>query len=98
MTLLILDLFGTFVFALSGAMVGVQRRLDIFGVFVLAFAAGNAGGVLRDLLLGSVPPLAIADWRYLGVSVLAGVLVFYKYHFVDRLRSAVLIFDGAGLA
>ena len=55
-TLLALDLIGTFVFALSGAIVGVRQRLDIFGVLVLSFAASSAGGIMRDVLIGSVPP------------------------------------------
>ena len=72
-TLLVLDLIGTFVFALSGAVVGVKQRLDIFGVLVLSFAAASAGGIMRDLLIGSVPPVAIRDWRYMAASVLAGL-------------------------
>src|SRR5689334_24008882 len=75
-TLLALDLIGTFVFALSGAVAGVKQRLDIFGVLVLSFAAASAGGIMRDLLIGSVPPVAIRDWRYLAASLLAGLLVF----------------------
>lgn len=63
---LILDLIGTFVFALSGATMGVRRRLDIFGVLVLSFAAALAGGITRDLLIGATPVAAISDWRYRG--------------------------------
>ena len=74
--LLVLDLIGTFVFALSGATAGVKSRLDLFGVLVLSFAAGNAGGIARDLLIGAVPPAAISDWRYLAVSLLAGIVTF----------------------
>jgi uncharacterized membrane protein YeiH len=96
--LLTLDLVGTFVFALSGAAAGVKRRLDLFGVLVLSFAAGNAGGITRDLLIGAVPPAAISDWRYLAVSVLAGLTTFWRSSDVDRLWSPVLMFDGAGLA
>src|SRR5579863_5890325 len=96
--LLVLDLVGTFVFAISGATAGVRRRLDLFGVLVLSFVAGNAGGITRDVLIGSVPPAAISDWRYLAVSLLAGVITFYCYSPVDRLRSSVLVFDAAGLA
>ena len=96
--LLVLDLVGTFVFALSGATAGVKRRLDLFGVLVLSFAAGNAGGITRDLLIGAVPPAAISDWRYLAVSLLAGIITFYWFSAIDRLRSPVLVFDGAGLA
>lgn len=96
--LLVLDLVGTFVFALSGAMAGVRHRLDLFGVLVLSFAAGNAGGIARDLLIGAVPPGAISDWRYLAVSMLAGIFTFWRPSVIDRLRSPVLLFDAAGLA
>ena len=96
--LLVLDLVGTFVFAISGAMAGVTRRLDLFGILVLSFVAGNVGGITRDVLIGSVPPAAISDWQYLAVSLLAGVITFYWYSSVDRLRSPVLVFDAAGLA
>ena len=98
METLLLDLVGTFVFALSGATAGVKRRLDLFGVLVLSFAAGNAGGIIRDLLIGAVPPAAISDWRYLAVSLLAGIITFYWFSGIERLRSPVLVFDGAGLA
>jgi uncharacterized membrane protein YeiH len=96
--LLVLDLVGTFVFAISGATAGVNRRLDLFGILVLSFVAGNFGGITRDVLIGSFPPAAINDWRYLAVALLAGVITFYCYPAVDRLRSPVLIFDAAGLA
>src|SRR5262249_10199506 len=96
--LLVLDLVGTFVFALSGATAGVKRRLDLFGVLVLSFAAGNAGGVTRDPLIGAGAPAAVSDWRYLAVVLLAGIITFYWFSGIDRLRSPVLVFDGAGLA
>jgi uncharacterized membrane protein YeiH len=96
--LIVLDLLGTFVFALSGANAGVKRRLDLFGVLVLSFVAGNFGGITRDLMIGAVPPAAISDWRFLGVSLLAGLGTFYWFSVIDRLRSSVLLFDGAGLA
>ena len=100
-TLLVLDLIGTFVFALSGAVAGVRERLDLFGVLVLSFAAASAGGIMRDLLIGAVPPAAISDWRYLGTSLLAGLVIFFWFprsKRLPRLRDLVLIFDGAGLA
>jgi uncharacterized membrane protein YeiH len=95
---LVLDLLGTFVFALSGAVAGVKHRLDIFGVLVLSFAAANSGGILRDLLIGAVPPPGIADWRYIAVSLLAGVATFRWGSIVDRLQNSVQIFDAMGLA
>lgn len=96
--LLVLDLAGTFVFALSGAVAGVKRRLDLFGVLVLSFAAGNLGGITRDVLIGAIPPGAISDWRYLGVSILAGGITFWCSPLIDRAWSPVLVFDAAGLA
>jgi uncharacterized membrane protein YeiH len=92
------DLGGTFVFALSGGMAGVKHRLDLFGVLVLAFAAGNSGGIARDVMIGAVPPAAISDWRYIAVSILAGFITFYSYRIINRLSSPVLVFDAAGLA
>lgn len=100
-TLLVLDLIGTFVFALSGAVAGVKERLDLFGVLVLSFAAASAGGIMRDLLIGAVPPEAVSDWRYLLVSLLAGLVMFFWFPRSGRLQklgNLVLIFDGAGLA
>jgi uncharacterized membrane protein YeiH len=96
--LLTLDLAGTFVFALSGATAGVKHRLDLFGVLVLSFAAGNSGGIARDVMIGAAPPAAIADWRYIAVSILAGLMTFYWHRIVNRLRSPVQVFDAAGLA
>jgi uncharacterized membrane protein YeiH len=96
--LAVLDLGGTFVFAISGAVAATRNRLDIFGVMVLAFAAGNAGGITRDLLIGAVPPAAIANWVYVGVSILAGFIVFFWNPTITRLDSPVLWFDAVGLA
>jgi uncharacterized membrane protein YeiH len=94
----LLDLGGTFVFAISGAIAAVNRRLDIFGILVLSFVAGNFGGITRDLLIGAVPPAALSDTRYLLVSVLAGLMSFFLYAGVDRLRTPVLFFDAIGLS
>jgi uncharacterized membrane protein YeiH len=95
---IVLDLTGTFVFALSGALAGARRELDLFGVLVLSFAAGNSGGITRDLLIGAVPPGAVSDWRYLCVSVLAGIVTFYCSPLIVRMSNPILIFDAAGLA
>jgi len=94
----VLDLCGTFVFALSGAMAGIKHRLDLFGVLVLSFAAANVGGIIRDLLIGAVPPPGIVDWRYIAVPGLAGLATFRWGRTIDRLRSSVQIFDAGGLA
>jgi uncharacterized membrane protein YeiH len=93
----LLDFIGTFAFAISGALVAVRHRLDLFGVLVLSFAAATAGGMVRDLLLGATPPISVVDWRYLAVSMLAGLLTFYRHAQVERMRNPVQLFDAVGL-
>lgn len=93
-----LEMAGTAAFALSGALSGVEHRLDLFGVLVLSFAAATAGGIARDVLIGAIPPVAFEDWRYLTVSVLAGLVTFYRYRHVKRFKDPTLLFDAAGLA
>jgi uncharacterized membrane protein YeiH len=96
--LLALDLAGTFVFALSGAMTAVKHRLDVFGILVLSLAAATFGGMARDVLIGALPPAALSDWRYIAVSLFAGLIIFFRYPTSSRLRAPILILDGAGLA
>ena len=95
--LLVMDLMGTFVFALSGASSGVRHRLDLFGVLVLSFAAALAGGITRDLLIGAVPPVGITDWRYIATALGAGMVFFFWDSTVVRLRMTILLLDAAGL-
>jgi len=92
------DVIGTFVFALSGAAAGIRARLDLFGILVLSFAAASSGGIMRDLLIGSVPPAAVKEWWYVAVSLAAGLTMFYWHPRFHRLRSMILVFDAAGLA
>jgi uncharacterized membrane protein YeiH len=96
--LLVLDLIGVFVFALAGATAAVRQRLDLFGVLVLSFATASAGGILRDLLIGAVPPAALVDWRYLAAATLAGLVTFIWHPQIERMRNPVRVFDAAGLA
>lgn len=93
----ILDWLGTFVFALSGGLLGVQKRFDLFGVLVLACVAAVAGGVLRDVLIGAVPPAAIGDTRYLIIALAGGLITFYWYPHVASLKQQALLFDAVGL-
>jgi len=92
-----LDVIGTLAFAVSGAMLGVRRQLDLFGVLVLGFVTAVFGGVTRDVLLGRLPPPALADGRALGLSVLAGLASFFGHRWLERLKEPVAFFDAAGL-
>ncbi|GIF05882.1 trimeric intracellular cation channel family protein [Actinoplanes siamensis] len=95
--LLVADLIGVAVFAASGASAGVAKRLDLFGVAFVGFAAALGGGILRDLTIGAVPPLAFADWRYAMTAVLASLAVFWLHPRLNRVRRTVLVLDAAGL-
>ncbi len=102
-TLRALDLLGVFVFALSGSIAGAKKHLDVFGVLVLAFASATAGGILRDLLIGAIPPAAFRDSFYLATSLLAGLITFFCFPRTGRERrqkmnNLVLLFDAGGLA
>jgi uncharacterized membrane protein YeiH len=92
-----LDLLGTFVFAISGATLGVRKRLDLFGVLVLSFAAAVSGGIARDVLIGATPPAALSNWHYIAVSCAAGLATFFRSGDVERLRNPVQLFDAVGL-
>ncbi|ATD67457.1 MULTISPECIES: trimeric intracellular cation channel family protein [Luteimonas] len=95
---LALDFVGTFVFALSGAMLGVRRRLDLFGVLVVAFAAATAGGMTRDVLIGATPVAVLSDWRYPAITLAAGLIAFAWAPAIERLQQPVRLFDAMGLA
>jgi len=97
LVLVALDLVGIAVFAISGGLVAVRKELDIFGVLVLALITGLGGGFIRDLLIGAVPPAALADWRYLLAPVAAGLLTFYFHPALGRMERLVNVFDAAGL-
>ena len=96
-SLLVADLIGVAVFAASGASAAVAKRLDLFGVGFVGFVAALGGGLLRDLVIDAVPPLAFADWRYPVTAVAASVAVFYLHPQLNRLRRTVLLLDAAGL-
>jgi uncharacterized membrane protein YeiH len=95
--LLIADLLGVAVFAASGASAGVAKRLDLFGVIFVGFVAALGGGIIRDLVIDVVPPLAFADWRYPAVAAVVATATFWLHPQLARLRRTVLVLDAAGL-
>ena len=95
--LLALDLLGVFVFGLSGGLVAVRKQLDVLSVLMLAAAAGLGGGILRDVLIGAVPPVGVSDWRLLLAACTAGLITFFFHPRVSRIERAVLLLDAAGL-
>jgi uncharacterized membrane protein YeiH len=96
--LLIVDLAGTFLFGMEGTMTAIRNDLDFFGVLVLAFTTALVGGVIRDLLIGAVPPASLRDSRYAATAFAAGATVFVFHHFVVKIPSPVIVgLDAAGL-
>ncbi|HEY3989527.1 MAG TPA: trimeric intracellular cation channel family protein [Acidobacteriaceae bacterium] len=93
------DLVGTLVFALEGSMAAIRSDLDVLGVLVLAFVTAVGGGIIRDVLIGAVPPAAIRDWRYIGIAVVgaagASLLYYWERAIPDQL---LLTLDAAGLS
>jgi uncharacterized membrane protein YeiH len=73
---------GTLLFGVEGATAAIRGNLDFFGVMVLAFATALAGGIIRDLLIGAVPPDSLRDWRYAALAFVGGGTVFFLHHFV----------------
>ena len=95
---LALDLVGVFAFALTGGLVAVKKGLDLFGVLVLAAAAALGGGVVRDVVIGHIPPVGLSDWRLLTAAVVAGLLTFLFHPGIERIGRFVRVLDAAGLA
>lgn len=93
-----LDLLGTFVFALSGAVAARQRQLDVFGIFSIAFSVACGGGIIRDLCIGAVPPAGLTNWLYLLMVLGATILTIGLYRVVSFLNQPVLLFDALGLS
>lgn len=97
MFLALLTYLGIVVFAASGALAGVRRRLDLFGVCVVGLTAGLGGGVTRDLLLGVTPPVSVERWTNGTVALAASLLVFWVHPHLGRLRPVIGVYDAVGL-
>ena len=96
---LVLDLLGTFAFALNGALTAVRAaRLDIVGVVTLGMITALGGGILRDVLLGSLPPATFSDWRYLAVAAGGGLIAFAASRQLERLAMPITVLDALGLS
>lgn len=96
--LLVLDLLGTFAFALNGALTAVRvTRIDIVGVVTLGMITALGGGIIRDILIGDLPPATFSDWRYLAVAAAGSLLAFFARK-LERLSTAITMFDAAGLS
>lgn len=97
--LLVADLAGTFLFGIEGADAAIRGNLDLLGLIVLAFSTALAGGVVRDLLIGAVPPESIKNWRYAATAFAAAILTFFFYRMVEAFPvRLMMVLDAGGLA
>jgi uncharacterized membrane protein YeiH len=95
--LYILDLIGTFAFAVSGALAGVRKDMDIYGISFLAVITAVGGGTIRDTMLGRIPPFIFKDLNYLVISLFAAFLVFLFHSYVNRTYNLLVWMDALGL-
>jgi uncharacterized membrane protein YeiH len=93
----LVDLAGTFAFAISGATAARRCNLDLFGILAIAFITACGGGIARDLCIGAIPPAGLSDWRYLFTAIVAALLTIVAYPWVERLSYPVRLFDAMGL-
>lgn len=97
--LLALDLTGTFAFALDGALTAIKvAKLDVVGVVTLGMVTALGGGIIRDILIDSLPPATFSDWRYLLVGAVGSLLAFGFGSYLSRFPSPILLLDAAGLS
>jgi uncharacterized membrane protein YeiH len=92
-----LDLFGTMAFAVTGAIKAVEHKLDIFGVIFLAAITGLAGGIIRDVVLGKIPPSGISEISFASIAIVTAIAVFFLYHRIKSQMGLFLTFDAVGL-
>lgn len=93
----LLDLTGTFVFAISGILTATRNRLDWFGGLVIALVTAVGGGTLRDMMIGSTPVGWMQDVNYLLVILVGSILAFFFQPWVRRLRKTMFLFDSIGI-
>jgi uncharacterized membrane protein YeiH len=93
----LVDLAGTFAFAISGATAARRGQLDLFGILAIAYITACGGGIARDVMIGAIPPAGLSDWRYLLTAVIAALFTIAAYPWVERLTYPVRLFDAMGL-
>jgi uncharacterized membrane protein YeiH len=97
--LLVADMAGTLIFAVEGATAAVRADLDLLGLLVLGFAVALGGGLIRDVLIGAVPPAALGDWRYAATAFSGAMIVFFLHRQVLRVPAfPLMVLDAAGLS
>lgn len=95
--ILVLDLFGTMAFAVTGALRAIEHKYDIVGIIILATTTGLLGGVMRDTILGIFPPYNFSDTIHIALTTIAATIIFFLYHRIKKYENMFNIFDAIGL-
>lgn len=93
----ILDFIGVFVFAISGVLTALQKRLDLFGMFIIAFVTALGGGTLRDILIGSTPVTWMQNLNYVYIIIIGSIIALIFRNQLNQLRVSMFLFDTIGL-
>ena len=94
----VLDILGTFAFAISGALVALDKKFDIFGVIIIAFVTAVGGGMLRDVLINAHPINWIGDLNYLYIIFSAVLFTFLFKSKIAYLSKTMFLFDTIGIS
>lgn len=95
--LYIIDILGTFSFAVSGAFLAMQKRLDPFGVLVVSFVTAIGGGTLRDILIGNLPVGWLRNETATVVIFASAIAAMFFSRFLKQFTTTLFLFDALGL-
>jgi uncharacterized membrane protein YeiH len=93
----VLEWVGTLAFAISGGLLGAKKRFDLFGILFLSFVVAVAGGVMRDVLIGAVPPAAFSEIHYFAIAVSGGLITFFWARNIAAYQRQIQLVDAFGL-
>ena len=93
LVILVLDLFGTVVFAVTGALRAIEHKYDIVGIIILATVTGILGGVMRDTILGVFPPNNFSDTIHIVLTTITAIVIFFLYHKTKKYENLFNIFE-----
>jgi uncharacterized membrane protein YeiH len=93
----VIDIVGTFAFAVSGVFSAMEKRLDIFGVFIIAFVTAIGGGTIRDVMVGNLPVSWLQNGLTIVVIFVAAVVTMIFGSYLKQLNTALFLFDALGL-
>lgn len=92
----LIDIIGTLVFAISGALTAIYKKLDLFGVYCIAFVTALGGGTLRDILIGNAPVGWMLNLHYIGIIFIGFILSILFNQYLEKLRISLFLFDTIG--